>query len=891
MPKQLHTSKGITGLNLISNRSNSSPGSLSRAENVVFRFKDTASKRLGFNYHINTAANTTALHNYKDHIIISNEDGTLQKFSNSLQTFSGLFQPASERIRFVNNNGVMFFTENEGIFRLSGIENNPVKAGVPFALDVRLNLTGQNGFLQGDEEVAYQVVWQRTDELGLVTRSAPSPLMKIKNDTTKEVASLTRVGLVCTVTTSTNHNFVTGDQITINGASDAAYNITAPITVTNSTTFTYNILAGSPTSPATGTIKCFKRMNVELSFPAPEGITTNDSYEIYRSDADIITDTSALYFIQTSKYNGTSPVVYTDNYDDILLQNFLLYTAPNSEGISSANYPPPKARYLTNYEDCVFYANVEEIPTIQINILGVASLQDNISNLRFIRLSDNNTLTYTYSTTEDVATRKFQRYTTFPVAANNIEQTAKSLIRVINSDPTGWLYAQYVSQDGSNPGQIRIYARNVTHGLFSIQSTNPVMYDPQLPTSGNSTRTANNVREDLLYFSKPNNGDAVPLVNFISPGGKDEKIMGIISNRDSLFCFTNKKLYQIFGNYPNFSVRERDASVGLIAPDSLAISNNLVYGLTNKGFIAATDSGVEIISGAIQPEMDKLINTSQKRTFAVTNDQQHIYCCWIAGDNQIADYCFVFDVFEKQWTTWTKRARCGLSFDNNFYISSNENNKILKQRNNNLITDYRDEEYPITIIYNSPGVVTFTTTEEVTEGWGITQGDYNAKIISYVKSGNTYTATLHKLFELETGNAILSKPIPYLIQTNVDFVGMPAAVKNFYELQFQLKKKSVSSTIFSLKTNQSAAWFDAKNITVLSEGFGVDSWGIIWGSQDPELSANSIREIFANQRNTGESFTSKLSHNVCFEEIDIINYTLVYEGISEVNSQTEGVAN
>lgn len=67
------------------------------------------------------------------------------------------------------------------------------------------------------------------------------------------LSSLTRAGSIATATTSSNHNLATGVSVTIAGASQSEYNITATITVISNTEFTYTV-SGSPASPATGTI-------------------------------------------------------------------------------------------------------------------------------------------------------------------------------------------------------------------------------------------------------------------------------------------------------------------------------------------------------------------------------------------------------------------------------------------------------------------------------------------------------------------------------------------------------------------------------------------------------------------------------------------------------------
>ena len=68
--------------------------------------------------------------------------------------------------------------------------------------------------------------------------------------TAQTISTLTSSGTTCTLVTTVAHGLVTGNQVTITGASPAAYNGTFRITVTNGTTFTYTALSAPATSPA-----------------------------------------------------------------------------------------------------------------------------------------------------------------------------------------------------------------------------------------------------------------------------------------------------------------------------------------------------------------------------------------------------------------------------------------------------------------------------------------------------------------------------------------------------------------------------------------------------------------------------------------------------------------
>jgi hypothetical protein len=67
------------------------------------------------------------------------------------------------------------------------------------------------------------------------------------------VSSITRSSSTATLTTATAHGLTTGDYVTVSGADQSEYNVTAAVTVTSTTVFTYTV-SGTPATPATGTL-------------------------------------------------------------------------------------------------------------------------------------------------------------------------------------------------------------------------------------------------------------------------------------------------------------------------------------------------------------------------------------------------------------------------------------------------------------------------------------------------------------------------------------------------------------------------------------------------------------------------------------------------------------
>lgn len=73
------------------------------------------------------------------------------------------------------------------------------------------------------------------------------------------ITGITRSGATATATTQFAHGLATGQTVTVAGASQSDYNVTATVTVTGASTFTYTV-ANSPTTPATGTITFYSAL-------------------------------------------------------------------------------------------------------------------------------------------------------------------------------------------------------------------------------------------------------------------------------------------------------------------------------------------------------------------------------------------------------------------------------------------------------------------------------------------------------------------------------------------------------------------------------------------------------------------------------------------------------
>ncbi|MGA1402706.1 MAG: hypothetical protein ACO312_06155 [Candidatus Nanopelagicaceae bacterium] len=81
---------------------------------------------------------------------------------------------------------------------------------------------------------------------------------------TATINTLTSSGTTATATVNAGHPYKTGDYVTVTGATQTGYNLTAIVTVLSATQFTYTVASGLVT-PATGTITSDLNVNVSAS--------------------------------------------------------------------------------------------------------------------------------------------------------------------------------------------------------------------------------------------------------------------------------------------------------------------------------------------------------------------------------------------------------------------------------------------------------------------------------------------------------------------------------------------------------------------------------------------------------------------------------------------------
>jgi hypothetical protein len=209
----------------------------------------------------------------------------------------------------------------------------------------------------------------------------------------------------------------------------------------------------------------------------------------------------------------------------------------------------------------------------------------------------------------------------------------------------------------------------------------------------------NEEKINRIYYSKTNQPEAVPIVNFFDVGSADKKILRIVALRDSLFVLKEDGLYRISGDIP-FQLELFDNSFITIAPDSVAVSNNVVYAWTTQGVQALTEGGA--YSSPISRPIDNLLLKTQSYTNFKTatwgvgyeSDNSYIVFTVTERADEVATIAYRYSTLTQTWTTYDKTNTCGIvnNFDDKLYLGAADTSYIEQERKMFDRTDYADRE-------------------------------------------------------------------------------------------------------------------------------------------------------------------------------------------------------
>jgi hypothetical protein len=716
--------------------------------------------------------------------------------------YSGTYdQPApTYRVRGIESNRNFYLTTNVGVKKLTSVTSTPTNAGAPPGLDVTGSLNGSSGFMANNTGVAYRMLWGYKDANNNLILGAPSQRFTIEN-----------------------------------------------------------------TSGGT--------RNVSLTFTIPSGITTAWFYQIYRSleVASGIEPNDELFLaVENNPTSGelTAGLVTVVDQTPETLLGPTLYTSPSQQGIENANLPPPLCKDMVLFNNMTLYAN-----TISKNRLFLTLIGSGGSAVRFVATTGNTnsnttlnglgtttgvrvgmrvrgtgipvnakvasvdsgsqvTLTVAATATatgvtiefqdvltigniewyasaaQNIANREFQVFTA-GTAAENIEDTALSLVTVVNRNTSNTAYyAFYVSGFNSLPGQMLFEERTLGGATFYATSTAGDSFNPTLPTTGTTVASDDNDLQNGIYVSKNDQPEAVPVYAFLLCGSANKPIRRILALRDSVFIFKDDGIFRFTGtDYASAVVSMFDGSKRLVAYESPAVFDNQVFAFLEDGVNAVSEQGVQLISKPIENVLLVLSQFSnfEANTFGVGYDSDRKYILWTI-DTDIDTYAvtgYVWNAITGSWTIWDLPRTAGFvsDGDNKLYMADAVNDYVYQERKSFTFLDYADEAYPVTITNVSGREITLADASTAVVGYALKQG---LRIVTIEEiNGNVLTVNYELLFV--NGAATIDKPF----EVTLTFVPLtaknPNIVKHFTECSYYFKEANFETIEAQWNSNNAEA--------------------------------------------------------------------------------------
>lgn len=919
-------------------------GSLLVANNIVIDRDGVIEPRRGNekSFEFSTILNTAKkMFVFQNNVLIHATDNKIYKFDNTTVTsFTGTFTQIDidNKIRFETSNENLYFTTSTGIQKLDLIANEPVDSGTPKGLDAALTLSGISGFFTNSTQVAYRIVWSLIDSNNNTLLGAPSQRLIIGNGTgssknitldiqipfgitTNHTCQVYRSGFSASITSVPNDEMglvferaPTAGEIT---AESIIITDIVPEDLRGTTLYTspsqFGIEQANEVPPLANDIAEYKdtlfyantiskhrlKFNV-ISVGAPSGITVNDTITIAGityTAAKGLQEITDVITISGGFITGGEYFTLLSARDQTLYHVFYIVDSIGSDPLP-ANSTAIQVDITSDDTDTVVATKTNTI---------IGALGDFISSVsgNTITITNSNTgittnaadfdVGFTIAITqegtigENPATDTYEIFTINTPGAN-IEDTARSLVRVINRSSTNTtVSAFYLSSFDDFPGQILIEENDLGGSTFSITvSANGGAFTPTLPTTGTSISSSSDISPNGLFFSRKDQPESVPLTNFFFVGSKDKKIIRIVPLRESLFIFKEDGIFRLVGDTSvNFTIETFDTTTKLLASETAVSLSNQVYMWSDQGIVTVSETGVSQVSRTIEDKINEIIavNETQVRqnAFAIAYETDRKYILFTPdNDDTQATQALVYNNFTETWTRWPIARSTGIihEIQNKIFWADGNANRIYSERKTFTSDDFIDEDFDVTItlIVGGTNTATLNDASEAEVGDVLFQDFDNFSIITSI-SGND--VVVKNVLNLSSGSAKILKKYNVDIEWVPLTINQPFISKHYSEMVMFFKFNDFETADITFKSDISPT---QETQTVLGgenqSGWGTKGWGEFdWGSS--LAGVKPIRTYIPLEKQRCSQIILGFEHSVQLTHFGINGYALKIEPMNE----------
>jgi hypothetical protein len=826
-------------------------GALSQADNIVIDRDGMAEPRRGFDYltHGSSVKSSFSDPSFRANKLFFYQNQKLAHYSDDLLAYhdattgwtlySGTYDPPSATVpvRSIQANQNFYFTTALGVYKLDAYNGTPGKIGVPAALDNKATVASAPPatWLSKSFTAAYRIVWGIKDANNNLIFGAPSQREVITNTTAATIAVQNRFTIPSGITTA--HFY----QVYRSAATNSTSGYVEP---NDELGLVYE---GNPngTDLSNGYVTVVDVVPDSLrgatiyTAQSQEGLGNANEPPPMAQDLAVFRN-SLFYGNTIGLQNLTITLLGVGSssglqVDDTVTIGGITYTAKSTESIASAQF------LIAPIFTLATTGTTTNSSTSLTSVTSVTGIQAAIDAGETVAISGTGIPAGTYALSVSGSTVTMSQAATASAtisvsftgdsAAQAIRDTALSLIRVINRHSASTVYAYYLSGTTDLPGKILIEARTVGAASFTAACSRVLVFSPDIGTT--TSTSTNDAFKNAVFYSKTSQPEAVPLGNFIYVGSADKNILRIMALRDSLFVLKEDGIFRIYGTDPsNFQVTLLDNTAILIAPETAVTQNNQIFALTTQGVVTISETGVSIMSHAIESNLTSLTSQNytllQTSSFGVAYESARAYYLFVisSGADSGPTQYYRYNTITSTWTRGTLEKRCGAvnPVDDKLYLGNSSSAIVDVERKSLTYSDYADYASTETISAVDDRTVSISSTDTIDVGAVIYQ---SATVFGTVESvdsiAGTVTTTLPVDFAL--GSADVLAPISCAMAWVPVTLGNPGISKQLREatLLFQSDFNGTATVGFSTDVSPN---FEYETVS----GSQVGGWGLFgWG--------------------------------------------------------------
>lgn len=215
-------------------------------------------------------------------------------------------------------------------------------------------------------------------------------------------------------------------------------------------------------------------------------------------------------------------------------------------------------------------------------------------------------------------------------------------------------------------GQLLLEEVGIGGASFSVQCvTRPNAWAPTLATAITSV---NDRRPGRLWWSDPDEPEAVPLLNYVDVGSQVDPIYALSPLNASLLVWKRDGLFRVSGVAPDgWRVDVVDPSLRILRGECVDTLDGVAYAWTNRGVVAVSETGgIRSISGGlidsqlIAKARPVLEDSETRGAFVVCSRARRLVLVGMPEESggTLSDQAYVWSAVTEAWTRWAIPSYC-----------------------------------------------------------------------------------------------------------------------------------------------------------------------------------------------------------------------------------------